>query len=198
MADRIMVGIGALHTRGLRRFGGTGVVFVLGLLVGAAIGPVSAVRSTEVPPTDSGVSPSSNSGRIRSAMLGGSEHVPFALRGQLPAEVTRVIDGDTFEARVHVWPGIDITTRVRLRGIDAPEFKARCMEERVKAEAARDRLQAVLDEGEVFVSRIALDKYGGRVLAAATTRRTADVSAALLQAGLARSYDGGRRDGWCP
>jgi endonuclease YncB( thermonuclease family) len=72
------------------------------------------------------------------------------------------------------------------------------MEERVKAEAARDRLQAVLDEGEVFVSRIALDKYGGRVLAAATTRRTADVSAALLQAGLARSYDGGRRDGWCP
>jgi endonuclease YncB( thermonuclease family) len=56
----------------------------------------------------------------------------------------------------------------------------------------------MLDEGEVFVSRIALDKYGGRVLAAAATRRTADVSTALLQAGLARSYEGGRRDGWCP
>ena len=24
-----------------------------------------------------------------------------------PAEVLRVIDGDTFEARVHLWPGLD-------------------------------------------------------------------------------------------
>jgi endonuclease YncB( thermonuclease family) len=193
-----MVGIGTLRSKGLSRFSGTGIVFVLGLLTGAAIGPVSSVRSTEAGSAGPAVSPSSSSERSSSAMFGGSEHVPFALRGQLPAEVTRVIDGDTFEARVHVWPGIDITTRVRLRDIDAPEFKARCMEERVKAEAARDRLQAMLDEGEVFVSRIALDKYGGRVLAAAATRRTADVSTALLQAGLARSYEGGRRDGWCP
>jgi endonuclease YncB( thermonuclease family) len=54
-----------------------------------------------------------------------------------PAEVLRVIDGDTFEAKVNLWPGLDITTRVRLRGIDAPEMKARCGEERVKAEATR-------------------------------------------------------------
>jgi endonuclease YncB( thermonuclease family) len=193
-----MVGIGTLRSRSLGRFSGTGIVFVLGLLAGAAIGPVSSVRSTEVAPANPAVLPRSSTGPSSTAMFGGNDHVPFALRGQLPAEVTRVIDGDTFEARVHVWPGIDITTRVRLRGIDAPEFKARCMEERVKAEAARDRLQGMLDEGEVFVSRIGLDKYGGRVLAAAATRRTADVSTALLQAGLARFYEGGRRDAWCP
>jgi endonuclease YncB( thermonuclease family) len=115
-----------------------------------------------------------------------------------PAEVLRVLDGDTFEAQVNLWPGLAITTRVRLRGIDAPEMKARCGEERAKAEAARDALRTLLDQGDVGISRVSLDKYGGRVVADASTRATPDVSAALLDAGLARPYSGGRRDGWCP
>ena len=115
-----------------------------------------------------------------------------------PAEVLRVLDGDTFEARVHLWPGLEVTTRVRLRGIDAPEMKARCGEERAKAEAARDALRTILDQGEVGISRVTLDKYGGRVLADASTRATPDVSSALLGAGAVRRYSGGRRDGWCP
>ena len=77
-----------------------------------------------------------------------------ASRAAHPAEVLRVLDGDTFEARVHLWPGLDVTTRVRLRGIDAPELKARCMEERIKAEAARDALKAMLDQGEVGIMRV--------------------------------------------
>src|SRR5689334_16315128 len=39
-------------------------------------------------------------------------------------DVIRTVDGDTFEARVHLQGGLDPTTRVRLRGIDAPELKA--------------------------------------------------------------------------
>jgi len=120
-----------------------------------------------------------------------------AVRTGHPVEVLRVLDGDTFEARVHVWPGLDVTTKVRLRGIDAPELKAKCSEERVKAEAARSALAAILAQGEVGISQVGLDKFGGRVDAAASTKSTPDVSAALLQAGLARSYDGGRRAGWC-
>ncbi len=115
----------------------------------------------------------------------------------LPAEVLRVLDGDTFEARVHVWPGLDITTKVRLRGIDAPELRARCPVERTKAEAARDALVAMLAEGAVGVSGVALDKYGGRVVADARTRSVANVSAELLEHGYARAYRGGHRDGWC-
>jgi endonuclease YncB( thermonuclease family) len=115
-----------------------------------------------------------------------------------PAEVLRVIDGDTFEAKVNLWPGLDITTKVRLRGIDAPEMKARCGEERVKAEAARDALRSILDQGEVGISRVTLDKYGGRVDADASTASTPDVGGALLNAGLARRYNGGRRESWCP
>jgi endonuclease YncB( thermonuclease family) len=115
----------------------------------------------------------------------------------LPADVLRVIDGDTFEARVHVWPGLDITTKVRLRGVDAPELKARCPAERSMAEAARDALGDMLAEGAVGVSAIALDKYGGRVVADAGTRSIANVSSELLAKGYARSYAGGRRRGWC-
>ena len=114
-----------------------------------------------------------------------------------PAEVLRVLDGDTFEARVHLWPGLEVTTRVRLRGIDAPELKARCGEERAKAEAARDALRILLDQGDVGISSVTLDKYGGRVLADASTRATPDVSSALLGAGAVRRYSGGQRQGWC-
>jgi endonuclease YncB( thermonuclease family) len=118
-------------------------------------------------------------------------------RGIYAAEVLRVADGDTFEARVQVWPGIAITTLVRLRDIDTPELKARCPQERVKAEAAREKLAAILSEGSVELSRVGLDKFGGRIDASAATRSTPDVSAAILRAGLGRSYAGGRRAGWC-
>ena len=114
-----------------------------------------------------------------------------------PAEVIRVIDGDTFEARVRVWPGLDVNTKVRLRNIDAPELHARCADELAKAQASRAALETMLAVGGVTVSRVGIDKYGGRVDALVATRDIADVSAALLSSGWARSYDGGRRGSWC-
>jgi endonuclease YncB( thermonuclease family) len=126
----------------------------------------------------------------------GGPRLPPA-RGVCAAELLRVIDGDTFEARVHLWPGLDVTTKVRLRGIDAPELHARCAEERVKAQDARTMLAAVVVEGEITVLQVALDKYGGRVLADTATPRTADVAQVLRQKGTVRAYAGGRRQGWC-
>jgi endonuclease YncB( thermonuclease family) len=110
--------------------------------------------------------------------------------------VLRVIDGDTFEARVRVWPGIEITTKVRLRSIDAPEFRARCEAERAQAQAAADALTAMLRDGGVTIGRVSVDKFGGRVLADAFTRAGGDIAAALLSAGLVRRY-AGRRESWC-
>jgi endonuclease YncB( thermonuclease family) len=114
-----------------------------------------------------------------------------------PVEVLRVFDGDTFEARVRIWPGTDVTTRVRLRGIDAPEMRGRCDDERDKAIAARDALTRILAEGGIGISHVGQDKYGGRVDADASTAQTPDVAGALLAAGHARAYGGGRREGWC-
>ncbi len=62
-------------------------------------------------------------------------------------DVIRTIDGDTFEARVHLAPGQDVMTRVRLRGIDAPELKAACAEELRLAEAATTALRDLLRAG---------------------------------------------------
>jgi endonuclease YncB( thermonuclease family) len=151
--------------------------FAAGLTAGTLIAPVGANVSVEAAPP-----PAVQAGTLRSGH---------------PAEVVRVLDGDTFEARVRIWPGMDVTTRVRLRGIDAPEMHARCDDERVKAVAARDALAKVLSEGAVGISRIGQDKYGGRVDADVSTARTPDVSAALLERGLARRYSGGKRESWC-
>jgi endonuclease YncB( thermonuclease family) len=114
-----------------------------------------------------------------------------------PVDVIRTIDGDTFEARVHLWPGLDMTTRVRLRGIDAAELKASCPEELRLAEAASVALRGLLGEGGVTIYNIGPDKYNGRVVADAATTRTPNVSAAMLASGHARSYHGGHRGGWC-
>jgi len=119
------------------------------------------------------------------------------LRMAYPAEIIRALDGDTFEARVKVWPGMEAVTRVRLRGVDAPEMKARCEDERVKALAAKDALTQMLNEGAVGLSNVSQDKYGGRVDADVSTANTRDVGEALLALGLARRYDGGRRVSWC-
>ncbi len=151
--------------------------FAAGLAVGALAAPGLAGRAAEsvaAAPAPNGI-----------------------LRSGHPAEVLRVFDGDTFEARVRIWPGMDVTTRVRLRGIDAPEMSARCAGERSKAEAARDALLRLLNEGSVAVSHIGQDKYGGRVDANVSTARTGDVSAALIERGLVRRYAGGKREGWC-
>ena len=156
------------------------VAFGLGVLAGMTIAPVMANRSAPAEPEPA----------VRTAAAA-------ATRGAYGAELLRVVDGDTFEARVHLWPGLVITTKVRLRGIDAPEMQARCAEERVRAEEARAALAAVLAEGEITVMHIALDKYGGRVLADAATPRTVDVSQAMLAKGTVRAYAGGRRAGWC-
>ena len=116
--------------------------------------------------------------------------------GRLPVDVVRTIDGDTFLARVHQRDGRDLVARVRLRGIDAPEMKASCQAELDKAEAATEALRNLLGEGGVMIYNLGSEKYG-RVLADVATRRTTNVSAAMLAGGYARSYNGGHRDGWC-
>ena len=54
-------------------------------------------------------------------------------------------------------------------------------------------MRGLLGEGEVTIYNIGPDKYNGRVVADVATRRTDNVSAALLAAGHARSYGGGHR-----
>ncbi len=160
-------------------------MFALGVFVDAGVR--SSRSGTEIAPTASAQTNTVAASSARSTEPG----------AHYPAEVIRIIDGDTFEARVRVWPGLDVDTKVRLRGIDAAELHARCSGELAQAQSARTALETILAEGGVSVSQIGIDKYGGRVDAAVATRNTADVSAALLNGGFARSYGGGKRGSWC-
>ena len=90
-----------------------------------------------------------------------------------PADVIRTVDGDTFEARVHLAPGQDVMTRVRLRGIDAPELKAACPEELQIGGSCDRRPARSARQGEVAIYNIGPDKYQGRVVADVATRAPA-------------------------
>jgi len=119
-----------------------------------------------------------------------------AFEGPVRADVVRVIDGDTFEAAARIWLGEAIDIHVRIEGIDAPELHARCDEERSRAEAARAYLARRIGGGEVELSGVRYDKYGGRVRATVRDSR-GDVGEAMIAGGLARPYHGGRRRPWC-
>jgi endonuclease YncB( thermonuclease family) len=168
------------------------LIFAAGFMAGAIVRPVRPL------PTAASIEGGQATLSDAAALSQNAAVVPTADATLVyPAEVLRVIDGDTFEARVHVWPGLDVNTKIRLRNIDAPELHARCADEAARAQAARTALETMLAAGPVTVSRIGIDKYGGRVDALAATRDTPDISTALLNGGFARSYDGGRRGSWC-
>ena len=164
-------------------------VFVFGMAVGTML-PIKRWVQWPFPSTDSDQSPAARDAETIWKRAGN----PTVRH---PVDVLYTIDGDTFGARVHIAPGDDLTARIRLRGIDAPELKGQCTTEIRLAEDATAALKRLLREGGVMIYNIGPDKYPGRVVANVATRRTPDVSAALLAGGFARNYGGGHRGGWC-
>ena len=119
------------------------------------------------------------------------------LAGPVLAKVINVYDGDTIEVMANVWPGHQINVRVRIRGIDAPEMRAKCAVERFAAHNARDRLRKFIAGQPVLLTNIKGGKYFGRVLANVKTHAGYNVKSMLLASGLVRPYRGKRRSGWC-
>ena len=114
--------------------------------------------------------------------------------GPLPADLIRVIDGDTIEVRAHLWLGLELTTRVRLWGIDAPELDGGCPAERDLAKSARDFLAHNLSP-TIVLNDVRQDKYGGRVVARVLTVRGEDVGWLLVANRLA--LNAGSAPAWC-
>lgn len=61
----------------------------------------------------------------------------YEMEGPIEAEVVRVVDGDTLTVRARIWIGQELTTNVRLSGVNAPELAGSCEEERALAQTAR-------------------------------------------------------------
>ena len=100
----------------------------------------------------------------------------------------RVVDGDTLK--------VSDSGYIRLIGIDTPEIKGKCENEKYRAEMAKKYLKSILDSAkEIQVEGNKSDKYG-RLLARVTADGK-DVSGLMIQSGFARPYDGGKRESWC-
>jgi micrococcal nuclease len=120
----------------------------------------------------------------------------YEMEGPVEAEVLRVVDGDTLTVRAKIWIGQELTTNVRLSGVNAPELSGTCDAERALAEQARRFLTERVEGRAVTLRNIARDKFGGRVVAVVEDG-AGDLTTALLAARLAVPYDGGRRGSWC-
>ncbi|ARE41049.1 Micrococcal nuclease (thermonuclease) s [Rhodovulum sp. P5] len=81
--------------------------------------------------------------------------------------MVRVIDGDTIEVEINLWPGLVARYSVRERGIDAPELRrVACEEERIWAEDARRQLTRLYPEGTIVrLDDVEEDSFSGRVVA---------------------------------
>lgn len=108
-------------------------------------------------------------------------------------------DGDTCTVTLNdpfLPPVLGDHIPVRLAGIDTPEIKGHCDAERTMAIQARDFLTARLAAAvRVDLVEPKRDKYfrlNGRLLADGQ-----DLSQALIQAHLARAYDGGTKTPFC-
>ncbi|KKJ75469.1 hypothetical protein WH95_18650 [Kiloniella litopenaei] len=114
----------------------------------------------------------------------------------VPADVISVYDGDTFKAKAHPWPGMSIDVSVRVNGIDTPEIRGKCDGEKQAAIAARDYVREVLG-GSVILRNVKHGKYAGRVVADVYLTDGRSLTELLIASGLGRTYDGGKRSGWC-
>lgn len=124
-------------------------------------------------------------------------HAADRVAGPIKARVIAVPDGDSLVVLARIWPGQDIRANIRLEGIDTPEMRGRCADEALAAAHARDTLIAFIGGRRVTLHDIAPGKYFGRVLARVSAFDGRDLGIAMIDAGKARTYRGGKRKTWC-
>lgn len=117
-------------------------------------------------------------------------------KGPVPAEIIKIIDGDTVDVRVQTWIGQYMRVSVRIYGIDTPEFRASCPEEKRLAHKARQALAGLVSQKKITLRNIRYGKYAGRVLAEIYAGDQ-NIGERLVQAAYARAYNGGQRHSWC-
>lgn len=122
---------------------------------------------------------------------------PAAAEINTSAKVVSAYDGDTFKAEAQIWPGLTWRGSVRVRGVDTPEIRGKCAEEKELAIAARDFVRGLLIGETVTLARVKKGKYAGRVVASVLLADGTNLADVLIAADLGRSYEGGKREGWC-
>lgn len=113
-------------------------------------------------------------------------------------KVVGVIDGDTLKAVVVGFPDPLRNVSIRIMGIDTPEKRSKCPNEKAQANLAKAFVQEQLNETQtVTLKNMTWDKYGGRILAEVFFDGR-DLSQVLLEKKLAVPYYGEKKSfDWC-
>ncbi len=118
------------------------------------------------------------------------------LYGNATCSVVRVYDGDTFYCNVEGWPDI-VGERIGIRvaGVDTPEMRGKTEREKQLAREAKTFVQDWLKSCQTVEIR---DMRRGKYFRIVADVRCGDrdLAADLIQAGMARSYDGGTKVPW--
>ncbi len=85
----------------------------------------------------------------------------LAITGPVAAKVVKVYDGDTFTVEAYPWPGLEAKTSVRVNGVDTPEIRGKCEQEKQKAREARDFVKSLILGKVVFLNNVKHGKYAG-------------------------------------
>ena len=106
-------------------------------------------------------------------------------------------DGDTFRVDVaDIHPLIGRNMPIRLRGVDTPEIRGKCDQEKALAIKARDFVRELLANAETIVLKnIDRGKYF-RIVADVSVDGV-DLGSTLLENSLGRPYGGGKKESWC-
>jgi micrococcal nuclease len=70
--------------------------------------------------------------------------------GPYRATVVRVVDADTLEVHVELWPDLVQTATIRVRGVDAPETRSKCETEKALGLEAKEWVEKIYPAGEVI------------------------------------------------
>ena len=109
--------------------------------------------------------------------------------------VTNAIDGDSFEADVIQNDETYKDVGIRVHGIDCPEMRGKCDYERKLARKAAKFTADMLEKSEVIgLNVVDVDAYD-RLLCDVICDGES-LASALIDAGLAKSYEGSKRN-WC-
>ena len=108
-----------------------------------------------------------------------------------------VIDGDTFRVDIRGWPAVaGENIPVRVYGVDTPEIRGQCDEEKERAVQAREYVEDLLFQARrIELYNLDRDKYFR--LVADVDIDGLDLTSALIESGHGRPYSGGTRLGWC-
>lgn len=116
--------------------------------------------------------------------------------------VERIIDGDTLEVKINIWPGIAGNFTIRVRGVQAPEIKRPdCDEEYKWGMIAKSKVEKLYSVGsKVRIQKVKFGLYGRYVADVSRWRsdRWLYLKDELIEKKLAHEWFPGQSEiSWC-